>query len=118
MAGGREAGHVAAGLGDDDFGDSLADAGHGGQQLKLAGEREHLLLDPRGQLVDRPGEVVHAFQVQSAEERVVCAEVPGQRLDQCGELRSQAGFGHPRPGVDVAFTLDQGGEHGPSGNPP
>lgn len=70
VACGREAGHVTAGLRDEDFSDALADAGDGLQQLKLAAEREYLLLDPRGQLADR-AEVVDAFKVEPAQERVV-----------------------------------------------
>ncbi|MCD9146111.1 hypothetical protein LUZ28_29130 [Streptomyces albireticuli] len=80
MACGREAGYVGAGLRDEGFGDPLADAGDGLRQLKLAGERERVLLGPRGQLADRRSEVVDAFQVEPAQERVVLAEVPGQGM--------------------------------------
>jgi hypothetical protein len=47
MPGGAEAAHVGAGLGDDDLGHGLADAGDGLELFKLAGKRSHLLLNPR-----------------------------------------------------------------------
>jgi hypothetical protein len=39
VPGGAKAGHVGAGLGDDDLGGGLTDPGDGGQLLKLAGNR-------------------------------------------------------------------------------
>ena len=47
MPGCAEAAHVAAGLGDDDLGHGSADTRDGFELVKLAGERAHLLLDPR-----------------------------------------------------------------------
>lgn len=114
VACGREAGHVAAGLRDDGFGDVLADAGDGLQQLKLADEGEHLLVDPVGQLTDRDGEVVDAFQVEAAQERVVLAEVPGAGLDQRVDLGAHASLGHRGQGVGVAFAVDESAQHGPA----
>jgi hypothetical protein len=80
MPSGGETGHVRAGLGDDHLGDGLADSGDGGQLFKLAGKRAHLLLDPGGQLRDRRRQLVDTVQTQSAEERVMLAEVPGERF--------------------------------------
>ena len=47
------------------------------QVLKLAGKREHLLLNARRQFPDRCGELVDALQMQPAQERVVLTEVAG-----------------------------------------
>jgi hypothetical protein len=63
MPRGAEPAHLSAGLGDDDLRGGLAHAGDGGQLLKLAGERAHLVLDPGRQFQDRGGELVNALQV-------------------------------------------------------
>ena len=68
---GAEAAHVGAGLGDDDLGDGLAHPRDRRQVLKLAGKREHLLLNARRQFPDRRGELVDALQMQPAQKRMV-----------------------------------------------
>ncbi len=94
MPGGGKAGHVSAGLGNDDLSDALTDPGQGDQVLKLVGERAHLLLDPPRQFQDRRRELVDALQVQAAQEGVVVTEVPGQRLLQLVDLGAHPGLGH------------------------
>lgn len=117
MPRGAEPGHVSAGLGDDDLRGGLAHAGDGGQLLKLAGKRAHLFLDPGRQFEDRGGELVDALQVQPTQKGMVLTEVPGQRLDQLGDLGTHPGPGHLGQHVHVTFTLDQRTEHRPPRDP-
>src|SRR5664280_1389996 len=93
---GAEAGHVCAGLGDDDFGGGLLDPGDGHQAFNLWGERAHLLVDSRRELLDGGGQLVDARQVHAAQERVVLTKVAGQGLDQGGDLGS-----HPAPAISA-----------------
>lgn len=109
MAGGAEAGHVAAGLRHDDLGRGPADAGDRGQQLKLAGERADLLPDPRRQLTDRLGELVNSFRPMPLE------------LHDPEDLDSESG--HP-PALDFTRRMATGVSRGrgsraaaPSGGP-
>src|ERR1019366_10413089 len=83
---GAEPGHVGAGLGDDDLGRGLLDPGDGHQVFNLWGERAHLRLDPRRELLDGGRQLVDARQVQAAQERVVLTEAAGEGLDQAGIL--------------------------------
>jgi hypothetical protein len=66
VRGSREAAHVGAGLGDDDLSQRLAHPRDRRQLVELAGERAHLLLDPRRQFRDRRGELVDPLQMQPA----------------------------------------------------
>ncbi len=59
---GRELAHVAAALGDEDLRDTTADAGNGLQQIKLTGERAHLLLDPHREFLDRSTELIDTLE--------------------------------------------------------
>src|SRR5690606_7784380 len=86
------------------------------EQLKLPGERAHLLLDPGGELHDGGGDLVDTLQVHPAQERVVLLKVAGQRLDQVGDLAAHAGFGHLREYVDVLFAVDHRFDHRPDGD--
>lgn len=94
----------------------MADAGDGLQQLNLVGKRAQLFLDPRRQFGDRGLELVDAFQVQAAQERMVFCEVADQRFGECGDLGAHAGLGHLGQGVGVAFPADERFEHGPAGD--
>jgi hypothetical protein len=87
------------------------------QVLKLAGEREHLLLNARRQFPDRRGELVDALQMQPAQERVVITEVAGQRLNQLRDLRAHPRLGHLGQHLRVAFAVDQRRQHRPPGDP-
>ena len=116
MAGGGEAGHVGAGLGDGDVGDSGADPGQGGDQVPddTKGFDHHL--DPGGEVVDGAGVLVDQVQVQPGQEGVVLTEPPGQRLDQFGDLSAQPPLGQLRQLGRVALPGDQRLEHGAAGD--
>ena len=66
MSGGGKAGHVTAGLRDDDLGDAGADAGDAVEQPQLVTKGCHRLADAGGELGDGGGDLVDALQVQAA----------------------------------------------------
>ena len=70
--------------------------------------------DPGRQLADRRDELVDALKMQPAQERVVFAEVAGQRRHQLRDLRPHPGLGHLGQHLRVAFAVDQRGQHLPS----
>jgi hypothetical protein len=113
---GAEPGHVGAGLGDDDFGGGLLDPGDGHQAFNLWGERAHLLVYPRRELLDGGGQLVEARQVHAAQERVVLTKVAGQGLDQGGDLGSHPARGHIRHDLRVVLAFDERGQHRPPGD--
>jgi len=115
VSGGGEPGHVTTGLGDDHLSGALPHPRDGLQALDLAGERAHLFLDPGRELLNRRGELVDAVQVQLAQERVVLAEVPPQRLDQLGDLGAHPGVRQLGQHPGIPFPGDQRRQHRPPG---
>lgn len=73
------------------------DPGDGLESVEPVRERAHRLLDPRRELLDRGGQLIDTLEVQSAQERVVIAEVPGQCLDQGRDLGAHPSARHVRP---------------------
>jgi hypothetical protein len=114
--GGGEAVHVAAGLGDDHFGDGPVDPGDGVEEVEGAMKGCHRLLDASGELVDHRGELVVVVQMQACQERVVLAEASGQGLGEFGDLVAELAFGQVREGLWGGFAADEGFEHGPAGD--
>lgn len=104
MLGGREPGHVRAGLGDHDVSGQGADPRDRADQLpeSLKGLDHHL--DPVGQGLDRDGVAVDQVQVHPGQERVMLAEPSGQRLGQFRDLN--------RPGSDGGSQSMEDESHG------
>jgi hypothetical protein len=83
--GGREGGHVAAGLGDDHLGRVAPDAGDRAQQLNRRCERAELLFDRGRELVDCLVEVVDVRDPPDDHD-VLGVETALQRFPQRGDL--------------------------------
>ena len=112
---GGEPGHVAAGLGDDDLGGPLPDAGDGDQPGDEGGERRGGLGDQGVQLGDLGGEVVVGVQVQQAHLAVARGEpaVAGHR--QLPGLAAEHAQGQPGQPGRVPLPGDQRPGHRPPG---
>ena len=82
MAGGGEAGHVGADLGDEFLRAGFADAGDLIQLGHLSREKGDRLIDPPGQRLDLGGQRVGPVEHHLQQVAVVVAEMPGQRLLQ------------------------------------
>jgi hypothetical protein len=87
VSGGRELGHVSAGLGEDDLGGAALDARDRAQQLDLlAPERAELLLDRGREAVDRFVEEVHVREDLPDDQRVLGAETPSSASRNAGSF--------------------------------
>ena len=84
VGGGRELGHVGAGLGDDHVGDEGRDPGDGDDQVPGAAKGLDHHLDSGGDLVDGVAVLVDEVQVNAGQEGVMVAEAAGECF---GELR-------------------------------
>lgn len=80
VVGGGEAGHVAAGLGDEDLTRAVADAGDGDQQLGQLTKGPHAGVDLGREPVDGRVRGVDAGEHLGDEQRVVGAEASLQRV--------------------------------------
>ena len=81
-----------ADLGDPGPGHDVAEARHGGEQVRLALPADGLACDPLVEAGDRGVEAGDAVAVQLAQQRVMLGEPAGQRLRQVGQL---PGCAHP-----------------------
>ena len=91
----------------------VAEAGDGGEQVRLALPACHLARDPVIQPGDRGVKAVDAVLVQAAQQRVMIGEPAGQRHRQVGQL---PGGPHPadrqvRQHGAAAFPVDQRLDH-------
>src|SRR5262249_60131516 len=78
VAGGGEAGHLGADLGDDLLSADDADPGDLIELGHLAGEGGDRLLDPGGEGVDLGGECVNPNQHHNQQNNVALGEMPGK----------------------------------------
>jgi len=93
----------------------LLDTGDGHQSFNLRGERAHLLVDPRRELLDGRGQLVDARQVYAAQEPVVLTEVAREGLDQSGSLGPHPAPGQLRHDLRVVLAVDERVQHRPPG---
>jgi len=85
----REAGHVRADLGEDDFRGAPIDAGDGVEKLDLSGERDEAPLSLLREPLDGGLKVLDVREQLTDDECVVLAEAALERLAQLGSfLRS------------------------------
>jgi hypothetical protein len=117
MAGGGEAAHVQADLGDDHPGGGAADPGDRIQPVGCRRERGDLLVDVGLQLGDVGAGLVDARQHPGQQERVMVAEVAGEGLLQLAALGAQAGPRQLRQRLWVALPGQQRGQHVAAGDP-
>src|SRR4029077_914119 len=115
VAGGGEAGHVGADLGEQVLGGGDADAGDLIELGDLGGVRGDGLADPGGEGIDLGGERVDPGQHHAQHERVVIGEVPGERLLQDARLGAYVPAGQGGQLVRVGLPGDEGVQHGPAG---
>lgn len=132
---GGEPAHVRADLGEDDLCGGRSDPGDGVQllgQRPCADCRGGLAAGARGvwrggDLLQRPGdqpvefadlcgEVVDGAQQHPQQAGVVVFELPGQGFDEGRLLLDQGAFGEVGQGARIAFSGDQGIEHGSPGH--
>jgi len=114
MAGGRELGHVSAGLGDQHLGGATLNARDRAQQLDLlVVERAELLLDRLRQPVDRLVEEVHVGEDLHDDQGVLLAETPLQRFAQRGQLLAQLTAGQLGEHLRVGGARNERVEHRP-----
>ena len=114
MAGGREARHVDADLGDDDVGDDLTDARHRLQPGRGLGDRRHAFSHGGIHLLQSLLEGGDDAQVQLQQGAMMRRHMAAQGLDQ---FRALVPGGAPRQ-VGEPFRIllsgDDRGEHGPA----
>ena len=113
MGGGREPGHVRAGLGDDHLRDLRPDPGDGLQQLDLVLPRLAGLGDHRVQLGQGLLDQVQPTQHRAGQPGVVGVEVPGQRLGQIGDLAPHPALRQLGEPQRIGFAVDHRGQHRP-----
>jgi hypothetical protein len=112
---GGEPGHVAAGLGDDDLGGALADAGDGDQPGDEGGERRGRLGDQGVQRGDRRRQVIIGIQVEPAHLAMARGEPPVAGHLQLVGLAAQHAQGQPGQPGRVPLAGDQRLDHRPPG---
>jgi hypothetical protein len=93
VAVGWEASDVGPELGDDHLRGAIGDAGDDAEQLTLALERAHPLLDLTRELGGRLVEVLNVGEQVRDEHGVVLAEAALERRSQRRQLRSQLALG-------------------------
>jgi hypothetical protein len=113
---GGEDAHVGPGLGDDDVGDALADAGDADQQVPGQAEGCQDCFDPAAELLNGPGVPVDDVQVQSGQERMMGVESAVEGFGQGRDLRPKAVNGKIGQHHRVALALNEGRQHRPGGD--
>ena len=115
MARGGEPAHVSAGLGADDVGDTCADAWDRADQCPEAVRGLDHRLDPVRRLAYGLGVAVDQVQMDPRQERVMFAELSGQRFGQGRDLQAQPTFGQVGQHRRITLPFDEGATHQPMG---
>ena len=92
MPGGAEAAQVGAGLGGDDLGDGLADAGDGLELVELAGNGRICSSTRDDNSWISADNWSMRCRCSPAQEGVILTEVPGKRVEQLRDLRTHRAF--------------------------
>ena len=99
-----EAAHIRTDLCQDYGGRKAPDAGNSAQLLNLVGERDEVLLHPRGKRFHRFLRLSSSLQDLADQERVVGVEAPGERLTKFRQLGAQAAPSEVRQSRRVTVT--------------
>ncbi len=115
MPGGREAAHIAADLGQDDFGAEDADAGNGGQELDGGAKGLDLGVDLLIDLFDCRVDRVDLLQMQAQQEAMMPGDATAQGFAEHRGRRLDAAMGQLGQPSGIAFAGNQGFDHLPTG---
>ena len=110
MAGGGEASHIEADLGDQDAGDGLAHARHREQSVEGGANRDEGVAEPHLHVVHGLLKGGHLGEMELEQEAVVSGEAPVQGGDEGGARRLEAAVNQIGQALGMGLARPEGVE--------